>query len=325
MIEQVYEKIYRCEVPLPNNPLKSLNSYIIKGKEKTIIIDTGFNSKVCKDAFYDNLKELDVDIKKSEIIITHLHADHSGLAHELYNQGAKILMSGGDGRAAKALSQDENWIDIRTQLESFGIEVGEGFFDTHPGKLYGPSGEFEFDSIKEGDIIEVDGYRFEVVSVPGHTPDMISLYESNHKIYFSGDHVLDPITPNIGFWGFEYPVILGQYISSLKKIYAMDIKLMLPAHRKLILDHQRRIDELLSHHDERLEEIENILTQRGKEMTVEEIAREMTWKISANTWDGFPSPQKFFALGEAMSHLEYLEHQNRVKMKKSNGILYFSI
>jgi len=40
------------EVVLPNNPLKALNSYVIKGNEKSLIIDTGFNREECIDALF---------------------------------------------------------------------------------------------------------------------------------------------------------------------------------------------------------------------------------------------------------------------------------
>ena len=34
MIVESYPNIYRLEIPLPNNPLKALNSYIIKSEDK---------------------------------------------------------------------------------------------------------------------------------------------------------------------------------------------------------------------------------------------------------------------------------------------------
>ncbi|ABR49088.1 beta-lactamase domain protein [Alkaliphilus metalliredigens QYMF] len=325
MIEQVYGNIYRTEIPLPENPLKALNSYIIKGKEKNIIVDTGFNREECKAAFFESLNKLDVDIKNTEVVITHLHADHSGLASELYQRGAKILMSKGDGFATKELVDEKNWMEMSLQLKSFGLEVEEDFLDTHPGKIYAPSGDFEFTILKEGDQLAVDDYRFDIVSVPGHTPNMINLYERKHEIYFSADHVLDPITPNIGFWGFEYPIILNQYFESLKKIYDYRIQLMLPSHRKIIRDHRKRIDELLLHHEHRLQEIVSILTEKGRKMTVEDVAKEMSWKIRAKDWNAFPPAQKSFAAGEAMSHLEYLVYEKRIMMKKENGLFYFSV
>lgn len=40
MLTKVAENIYRKTVPLPNNPLRDINAYIITG-EKNLLIDTG--------------------------------------------------------------------------------------------------------------------------------------------------------------------------------------------------------------------------------------------------------------------------------------------
>jgi len=43
MIEQILPDLYRMEIPLPVNPLKALNSYVIKTANRFLIIDTGMN------------------------------------------------------------------------------------------------------------------------------------------------------------------------------------------------------------------------------------------------------------------------------------------
>ena len=35
----------------------------------------------------------------------------------------------------------------------------------------------------------------------------------------------------------------------------------------------------------------------------------MTWDINAKSWDDFPLMQKWFATGEALAHLRFLEHK----------------
>ena len=42
VVEQVKENIYRLGVTLPQNPLSELNSYLIRGGERDLLIDTGF-------------------------------------------------------------------------------------------------------------------------------------------------------------------------------------------------------------------------------------------------------------------------------------------
>ena len=66
MTEQIYKNpdIYKIYVPLPNNPLKNLNCYVIKTKDKNLIIDTGFNIEECYNALKEGLHELEIDMEK---------------------------------------------------------------------------------------------------------------------------------------------------------------------------------------------------------------------------------------------------------------------
>ena len=42
MVKEMAKNIYRIEVPMPDNPLRILNSYFIRGEERDLLIDTGF-------------------------------------------------------------------------------------------------------------------------------------------------------------------------------------------------------------------------------------------------------------------------------------------
>ena len=41
MTECISEGLYRIPVPLPGNPLRELNSYLLRGRERSLLIDTG--------------------------------------------------------------------------------------------------------------------------------------------------------------------------------------------------------------------------------------------------------------------------------------------
>ena len=86
MPEEIFPGLYRLKIPLPESPLKFLNSYIIKGPDKNLLIDTGLNRKECLEAMQDGLAKLKVDLKKTDIFITHLHADHFGLVGQTGRQ-----------------------------------------------------------------------------------------------------------------------------------------------------------------------------------------------------------------------------------------------
>ena len=82
MVKEVYENIYQIPIGLPKNPLKELNAYLIKGRDKSLLIDTGFNREECKKDLMEGIREIGVDLKDLDVFITHLHADHSGNVSE---------------------------------------------------------------------------------------------------------------------------------------------------------------------------------------------------------------------------------------------------
>ena len=83
MVEEISKNLFRAEIPLPRNPLKYTNSYIIKSADRNLIIDTGLNMQECKDAMQTALDELGIDLARTDFFITHLHADHFGLVGSL--------------------------------------------------------------------------------------------------------------------------------------------------------------------------------------------------------------------------------------------------
>ena len=55
-----------------------------------------------------------------------------------------------------------------------------------------------------------------------------------------------------------------------------------------------------------------------------QIAPIITWDVSYKSWDEFPTPQKFFALGEVIAHLKYLEAEGKIQSELQNGQMLFS-
>ena len=80
-------------------------------------------------------------------------------------------------------------------------------------------------------------------------------------------------------------------------------------------------NELYHHHEVRLAEVVKILGDQWK--NAYETARDMTWEIDCRNWDEFPAPQKWFATGEAISHLQYLYFTGKVAREEQNGVYHY--
>jgi len=321
MCQEILPNLYRLKIPLPESPLKYLNSYVIRDPERSLIIDTGLNRRECLEAMQAGLDEVGIDLKKTDIFITHLHADHFGLVGKLATDTSNVYFS----RPEKELM--ESW-------EGFGAMIAyagrNGFpedelraaLDKHPGAKYGSEWIPELKVLEDGDEINAGDYHFICVTTPGHTIGHICLYEPDKKLFVAGDHILIDITPNIQCWSdSQNPLKL--YLASLDKVAGLQIDLVLPGHRRLIREPQDRIDALKLHHSRRLEEVLAILAKRS--MTAFEVASRMTWDLRYESWNDFPVAQRWFATGEAISHLRYLEEEGRLRRKVQDNLTLYCL
>ena len=111
MLTKITDTIYKQVVPLPNNPLREINSYLIVG-EKNLLIDTGFNRPECEAALQSAFDELKID--KVDVFITHLHSDHCGLVPKFAKKDSIIYSGETDGELMNFEAGNLYWaIQIR--------------------------------------------------------------------------------------------------------------------------------------------------------------------------------------------------------------------
>lgn len=306
-------EIHRIFVPLPENPLKNLNSYIIKTKERNLLIDTGFNRPECFEALMKGLEELNIDLNKTDIFLTHLHSDHAGLINKLQTENSVTYMGKTDYEyILKNLSgTTKPLMEKRFHEEGFPLETLIKLRDINQARKFSPDSIFPVKELEDRETFKVGDITFTPVLTPGHTPGHMCLYIEEEKILFSGDHILFHITPNITAWtGVKDS--LKNYLSSLEKMKTFEIEKVFTAHRLDTGNPYIRIDELITHHHERLNSILDIIKKSGKEITAYEIASNMKWNLRGKSWEVFPENQKWFAVGEALSHLDYLYYQGKI-------------
>ncbi len=261
-------------------------------------------------ALVSGLNECGVDSKQADFFITHMHADHAGLVSTLAGEGARIYFGWADAEIIRSATPEhwEKQIDFARKCGFPGEEL-ERAIGSHPGRRYSSSNSLNLCVSKDSDTISIGDYLFECVETPGHTAGHICLYERDKKIFICGDHILVDITPNITLSAEERNP-LKEYLMSLDKVYDLDVELVLPGHRSIFRNQKERIQELKQHHQIRLKEVISILG-KGKQNAFQ-IASQMTWDISYKSWDLFPPAQKWFAFGEALAHLKYLEEEGEV-------------
>lgn len=321
MVEQILSNLFRIEIPLPQSPLKFLNSYVITSDERNLIIDTGFNRKECLNAMNAGLGALGVDLGDTDFFVTHLHADHFGLVSELITDNNKLYFNRPDAEIIQTWEGFEPMIQYAI-ISGFPEKEVRAAIENHPANVSDATYIPQLSILKDGDPIDIGDYQFQCIETPGHTRGHMCLYEPWEKILICGDHVLYDITPNIQCWSDELNP-LADYLASLEMVSDLDVELALPGHRSLFSDFRERITGLKDHHQNRVEEVISILKRGPK--TAYQTAPHMTWDIKCDSWQDFPLTQKWFAIGETIAHLRYLEERGMIDRKMVNGQIAYSL
>jgi len=321
MCQEIVPGLFRLEIPLPESPLKYLNAYLIKGSGRNLLIDTGLNRNECLEAMLSGLQQLEVKLEQTDIFITHLHADHFGLVLKLTTPSTRIYFS----RPEREII--ESWEGFEPMI---AYAAGNGFPEhelrtalaKHPANRYGSDWVPDMSLLDDGDEIRCGTFRFQCVTTPGHTMGHTCLYDADRRLLVAGDHILDDITPNIQCWS-DGQNPLKHYLTSLDKTARLAVELVLPGHRRLIRDHRARSAELKAHHLSRLDEIRSIL-QNGA-LNAYQTASRMAWDINCESWEQFPVTQKWFATGEALAHLRFLEEDGTLGRSTAKGSVQFHL
>jgi len=325
VFEEILSDLYRIVVPLPGSPLGTVNAYVIKARESSLIIDTGMNTEECMKAMCSGLEELGVDLKRADFFITHFHTDHLGLVSSLATDTSKVYFNEPEAAVIRSSLKSGNYWDETSnfaRLNGFPEDELKKAIRNHPGVKYGLRDYPDFHILKEGDTLSIGSYSFNCLETPGHSMGHMCLHEPNEKILVAGDHILIDITPNISMFSNNGDP-LAEYLKSLDKVYDLDIELVLPGHRNTFKNYRKRIEELKHHHEERAVEVVTILEKGDKNAF--EVASQMSWDIPYECWGLFPPSQKWFATGEVIAHLIYLEGKGKVRRETRRQRTVFSL
>jgi len=323
MYTELMKDIYRIEVPLPKNPMKLLNAYFIRGKERNLLIDCGFNRPECREALFSALDELHLSMDNTDFFITHLHADHSGQVFSLKTEKNIAYTNPKEAHVINRLHDDTYWDHIYGEFRSEGLKMSyDEAVSTHPGVMWRPDDVIDFTDFNDGDILKVGDYNLRGIVTSGHSPGHTCLYDDDKKILFAGDMILGDITPNLCYELF-LPDPLTDYVESLDKVEALEIDTIFVGHRSMLEHPYDRIHSLRVHHTDRCLEALDALKTMGP-IDSWEAAKHISWRINAKNWDDFPPSQKWFALGEAYAHMMFMYHKGFVDMKLSDdGVKIF--
>ncbi len=307
---------------MEGSPLGHVNAYLLDTVDGYALVDCGWEGDDVMAALEVGLRQLGVRLADVRtLVVTHRHADHYGLAATLVQRSTmRLLMHRLEWDYLERHFRDMGELerDRRDWLARNGFTRGTStsaeiaFTRSQRLTLVGPDGDLE-----DGQTLGAGGRAWQVVWTPGHTPGHVCLYSAASGAMLTGDHVLEPITPNVSAWLPDIVDPLGRFIASLRKVAQLPADLVLPAHGAPFRGLTRRVGELLDHHAARERAVSEALD--GRLMTATDVARALPWTHHARPFDELRHSQQRMAVTETLSHLELLCDKGRAIRQDEAG------
>ena len=311
---EVAPAVHRIPLPLPGDGLKAVNVYAIQQPDGIVLIDSGWAIGEAREHLEQGLAALDADLGSiTRILVTHVHRDHYELGMHLRRLfGARLALGIGEQPSLQELIDEPaaEHSPMMHRLQQAGA-----------GPLIETLGRIRERRLEKGDIPQIDwvmpdewlqdatpvpleGRSLDVVATPGHTQGHVVFVDRDAGVLFSGDHVLPHITPSIGFEQIPSESALADYLASLSLIRGMPDLQMLPAHGPVRPTTHDRIDELLTHHEHRLDQ--SAAAVEAGNVTAYEVARHLPWTRHERAFDDLDPFNQMLAVNETAAHLDVL-------------------
>ena len=315
---QVLPGVHLVELPLPFS-LGLVNVYLIRLSEGYMLVDCGMDTTACQEAMARAVEGIGCGWSGiRQVLVTHMHPDHAGLAYKVLEwSGAQLLMSAEEADLLAALAGAQGRIQPEHDLLVDGGVAPDMIANI----------EFAFAGIRKtmrsltpdrrmagGETIPAAAGTLEVLLLRGHSRGHLCLYGAERRVLFSGDQILQHITPNIG-WQPDHDA-LGEFLASLDRLEALEIDLILPSHGAPFSGHREWIRETRRHHAERCAQIEASLAAEPK--TAHELVGDL-WNRKLSQF------HHRFAVFEVMAHLEYLQQRERLGSRREDGALHWRL
>ena len=326
--EGVYEVspgLFRIPLPLPMDGLKSVNVYALRDGDGLVMIDSGWAVDEARVVLEKALAALGHGIGDvHRFLITHMHRDHYTLAVRLRREFGNRISLGAAEQPSVRMSADPDrapWASLLAQLHMGGAaDLLKGLLnsaDRHDISVW----EDPDDWLTAPVDVPLRDRTLQAVATPGHTQGHLVFIDPARDAMFAGDHVLPHITPSVGFEANLAHSPLGDYLQSLRLVRGMPDRQMLPAHGPVSPSVHARVDQLLAHHAERLDEMEAAVTAGAG--TGLETASRITWTRRNRQFTELDPFNQAMAVAETTAHLDLLAEQGRLRRTELDGVRHY--
>ncbi|MFL5862156.1 MAG: MBL fold metallo-hydrolase [Solirubrobacteraceae bacterium] len=312
--ERVLPGLWRLRLPLPWPGVPHCNAWAIAAGPGIVLVDTGMHEPGSLAQLERAMDQVNLRLEHVRLVAcTHAHADHWGQAAPIIERaGCELWLHPNHTHATARADDPQAALGRRLEVgRQSGVspralaEYAELARDFPSGvaRVVGPDL-----ALVEGITIETDLGVWRAYETPGHAPSHVCLFQPERRLLISGDHVLGRISL---FYDYGYsPDPVGEFLSSLDKVDALDARLALSGHGKPFVDVHGHIEGNRRLVDARLAAVLAAVREEPK-TAVEILPGVYSQPVNVRNATWF--------LGETLSYLRHLERQGRVRGEDDAG------
>jgi glyoxylase-like metal-dependent hydrolase (beta-lactamase superfamily II) len=309
---EVAPGVHWLRMPLPF-ALNHINLWLLEDEGGWTMVDTGLGDAPTRALWECIFPGVLAGKPVRRVLVTHYHPDHTGNAGWLCARtGAPLWMTQGEYLTTHAVREGLGGYVPGATLALFranGLDDGNQAQMAQRGNLYRrqvPEFPEQYRRIMDGERLAIGGHEWRVVVGYGHAPEHASLYCEALELAITGDMLLPKISTNVSVWPIDPEGDpLGQFLHSIRRYLELPAAtLILPSHGLPFRGAHARVAQLQAHHEERLAELLEACRESPR-CAADVLELLFRRKLDAH--------QMFFAMGEAIAHLHFLERTARLQ------------
>jgi glyoxylase-like metal-dependent hydrolase (beta-lactamase superfamily II) len=315
--------VFRIPLPLPGDHLKAVNVYAIADGEQVVLVDGGWAMGDSQDLLATSLDSIGYGLDHiREFLVTHMHRDHYTQAIAIRRAfGGEVSLGEGEKLSLDAMRTIDVHPDVAS-LAAAGATALSEMLANWPGERDLTYWEYPDRWLADRIELPLQTRTLHVISTPGHTRGHVVFHDVTSDALFAGDHVLPHITPSIGIELTRPKSPLRDYLTSLQLMKALPDATLLPAHGPAGSSMHERVDELLAHHEERLDATAKAVDQGASSGF--EIATILGWTRHQRRFTDLDEFNQVMAINETVAHLEVLVERGWLSCSVVDGVEHFA-